>query len=539
MTSTVPSASSSSSALAPEAEDPLCIPALDAPTALAALQGFQPFSPASTSADPARQIRYTLYLQFQAHLLPPSKVPSTLPFGPRTFGTTGKTQSIREFNKELDDYAKAARVFKPVSGMLAGRFTSSSTSVILEVAKVAQGLYQPPAKPVGFVPAAVATAEALELIEENLTSAQRAARAGMFGRLTRTIEVFRPSRLVCKRFGVKNPFSEVGEEEESSMVPGGGFREAGKSRDGKKVAEPLGKASMDELMKASGFRAFESATSAFIPSSTSTSTSTSDPTLPTSNLAQNKAAGETKTLENVGLGDDEAQGAETLTYTKAPADIFAAIFAESDDEDDDAEEEEEDEDKEESKPVAPTSLPTSSILTSLVGMPTSDFNSVISLPPAVKMEEEDVSLSTDNLASYRPSFVPTSARASTSDSTTREKEKKAKKEKKEKRKKSALSFDVDDGEEGGDVFKKESSGNNNKKKRKIDEAITPVVLPLNRQVKEVVVEEEDEWMEVEAIVHPSITTAFDMERDVNKMRVTREDDTGAGGGKRMRASDLY
>ena len=65
----VPSATTSPSQQ-PDIVVPLVIPPLDGPTALAALKGFQPFSASSISPDPARQARYTLYLQLQAHLLP-------------------------------------------------------------------------------------------------------------------------------------------------------------------------------------------------------------------------------------------------------------------------------------------------------------------------------------------------------------------------------------------------------------------------------------------------------------------------------------
>ena len=52
-------------------------------------------------------------------------------------------QSIEEFNKELDDYAKAATVFKPLSGAMAGRFRSAV--VIENGPRVVEGLHTPSA----------------------------------------------------------------------------------------------------------------------------------------------------------------------------------------------------------------------------------------------------------------------------------------------------------------------------------------------------------------------------------------------------------
>ena len=462
----------------PEPDAPLHIPFLDSPTALAALSGFQPFAPASTSADPVRQVRYTLYLQLQAKLLPPSPTPSTLPFGPRN-RPNGTIQTIKELNKELDDYARAAKVFKPVSGMLAGRFTSGGAGVItghmLEVPVVAPGLSQPKPKP----PPTESTPDAM-IDERNLTPAQSAARAGMFGRLTRTVDEFRPAKLVCKRFGVRNPYPDVAQEEEED-VAGGAWKEAGRGAVGgnrKPAGEVLGKASMDQLMQASGFRKFESASKS-VERSLLEGEEGGVVTKQEASAGAGAGAGVEKvTLANVGLGDDEAQGAETLTYTKAPADIFAAVFAETDDED----EEEEDDDSTPLLIPKPVLAPPSTIIST----PSAPIDPPIpSAITALIIADLEIPLSIDNLASYRPAFVPTTSRAHKpdTDSTTTSSTKK-KSSKRKAPPKSSLSFDADEGEAETFVKKKVE-----KKKVKREEVV-----------------QEEEWVEVPSLI-PLPTTS--------------------------------
>ncbi|KAG9080904.1 hypothetical protein FRC07_014763, partial [Ceratobasidium sp. 392] len=107
-----------------------------APTAKAALLGFQPFT-----SDPLRQARYTAYLQYFASPVPTS---DTQPHPPG-LGLL-PDQNAEQFNKEMEDYAKAAAIFKPVSGAMAGRFVGASTGgVIMSGGPTVGegGLYQP------------------------------------------------------------------------------------------------------------------------------------------------------------------------------------------------------------------------------------------------------------------------------------------------------------------------------------------------------------------------------------------------------------
>ncbi|KAI5480629.1 G-patch and DUF1604 domain containing protein [Pseudohyphozyma bogoriensis] len=453
----------------PEPEVALVIPPLDAPTALAALKGFQPFGPSSTSPDSARQARYTLYLQLQANILPPSS--ATLPFGPRKL-PTGKTQTIAELNRELDDYAKSARVFKPLSGMLSGRFTSGGAGGT--VPKVEPGLYQPPARDPDAGPRGPVVS--LEpTLEVPVTPAQRAARAGMFGSQTRTVDAWRPAKLLCKRFGVKDPWdgAGAGRDGEGDEEVGGAWKEATRTGYGRPAessgnGEVLGKQSMDALMQSSGFRRFQPAEEEGVPAEAQ-----AEWTAPGASTSTGSAQGqkkETPTLANVGLGDDENQGNEILTQVKPPKDIFAAIFADSDDEDEDDEEDEEETATDAKTPKAGAPLPKDDA-------PPAPAPS----KPAVD-ELAETPLTSVDLATYRPTFVSATTSKSTDASTDGLKKKKKDKSKKPKGH-ATLSFDVD--EDGGEALAVKP------KKRKRDEG------EKRKEVKKVarVEEEEDEWVE--------------------------------------------
>ncbi|ORY80267.1 hypothetical protein BCR35DRAFT_304462 [Leucosporidium creatinivorum] len=503
--------STPSAPAAPEPDAELHIPPLDGPTALAALKGFQPFSNSSTSPDPIRQKRYTLFLQLSAHLIDVKG--STLPFGPRQL-PSGKTQTISELNRELQEYAQAAQVFKPVSGMLAGRFTSGGSGGL--VPKVEPGLYQPPAKDPATSSGGLGSFAAAGLepqLVQKLTPAQEAARAGQWGEATRTTSIFRPAGLVCKRFGVKDPWKGVAEEDIGNDV-GGAWKEAGSTGwnggggSGGGTKEALGQASMDALMQSSGFKKFQQPMYEEDPP-------LEDVDVP---FSQDQAAPapprkqvEKPTLESVGLGDDDKQGEETLTYTKAPKDIFAAIFADSDDED---------EDDDDDEPIVQDSAPVKSAI-----LPSSETTSnapaitstTVAAPTQPEPEPEpDVSatvLDTSTIADYRPSFVPTSSRATNGTSSSAATS--GKKKKSSKRKAATLSFDVDEGEEGAveAAPKKKKSADGAKRKAK-------------KELKE-----EDEWAEAPSTVHPEILKAAEAKRE--------EKGAEALGGGRSRASDLF
>jgi G patch domain-containing protein 1 len=152
------------------------VPHLDASVAVQALArgvgGWMPYA-----EDEAKRSRYRAYLETQAG--------------------TREGLPLREENMtkdewiiEMQEFAQAAQVFKPVKGLIASRFTSSSlqpqgTPDTGSGTSTDSLLTKPAAKP-----------------ED---PAEAAAKLGMFGPMTRSVQTFYPTRLLCKRFNVKPP----------------------------------------------------------------------------------------------------------------------------------------------------------------------------------------------------------------------------------------------------------------------------------------------------------------------------------------------
>lgn len=406
--------------------------------------------------------------------------------------------------------------------MLAGRFTSSGAGnapLLDEPKKPEPGLYQPPPK--STVPPPSSSSDPVPNVVDldKLSPAQNAARLGMFGHLTRTTELWRPAKLACKRFGVRVPYGEEGAEE-ADLNPGGAWGEAGSSRGGYgggggKTGEVLGKKSMETLMMSTGFRRLQPEAETHLSTS---STSAAPPPQTFDGASKStiatKAVSDGPSLATVGLGDDEAQGSETLTYVKAPRDIFAAIFADSDDEEEDDDDEEEgtlpgtdDNPMAASKPIPAAPPKTLSTATATATAPPPP-------PPSIPTPDPvESTLSSETIGSYRPSFVSTSTRPST---TNGESSKQPKLKKRKREKASSLSFDVDDGEEDGGSFKVEVKKKKKEKEKKVDKA-----------EKVARVEEEQEWVEVPSVAQfpPKLEQGPTL--------------APGGGSKRARAADLF
>ncbi|PFH50306.1 hypothetical protein AMATHDRAFT_75708 [Amanita thiersii Skay4041] len=264
------------------------LPCIEPQIAQAALRGFQPFT-----SDLKKQERYTAYLMSQAD--PDSKPPDLLKPLPG--------QRIDEFNKELEDYSKAANIFKPMSGLMAGRFTSA---VVMEQGpKIHEGLHTPSSEEIERKEAA----EKRE--EEKISPQQHAAKLGMYGAMTREVRPWQPARLLCKRFGVKEPDLPLPDAEEASTKA--------------KADADAGQSWQEQA-------------------GVSVSNSTETP------AAMEGETSKKPDLNNIGLGEDDSQGRDTLTYQRPSMDIFKAIFASDledsdDDGDDDLRKDDEDDTK--------------------------------------------------------------------------------------------------------------------------------------------------------------------------------------------------
>ena len=182
------------------------VPTLDRSTAAAALAkgatGWMPYA-----EDLQKRARYVGFLELRAGLK------DDLPERSGNISTS-------DWVKELQEFAHAAEVFKPTTGIMASRFTSSSSSTLggSTGTNTDEALLQQAAK-------------------KPEDPAEQAAKMGMYGAMTRTSFPFHPSRLLCKRFNIKPP---------PDMPHGSEFE--GDSGFKTKTEEAVSKSAMDKML---------------------------------------------------------------------------------------------------------------------------------------------------------------------------------------------------------------------------------------------------------------------------------------------------
>jgi G patch domain-containing protein 1 len=379
----IPSSSSSSSSaqqeIPPVTEDLTSIPRLDSFIAQQALKGFQPFQ-----RDAEKAARYNAYLRSQLGELG-NDDDSSVVLRP------GPYQSKEEFYKELREFAKSATIFKPATGALGGRFASAKVIESLDIGK--DGL---------FVPGPDSESASVNYLGDEVKQEKEAkkedpiveaARLGMFGPLTRTVKEWTPARLLCKRFGVKEPVREEAMDVDADKQD---WRAQLPSQDQISQLTTLQQPN-DKVMRA--------ATSSF--------------------------RGQGRDISNIGLGEDDEQGKEILTYTKPERDIFKAIF-ESDEED-------EPEEVEEETKAPALSVPSTTGVDLPISKPTIEAVPSGSLIVDVYIPKDSAKQESLDLSSFRPTFK-SKARDYKGDKKDKEKKKSSKKGK------AILSFDADDAE---------------------------------------------------------------------------------------------
>lgn len=208
------------------------IPSLAKEIALTALSrgtaGWMPYA-----EDPSKRSRYRLFLEIRAGLRPEGTLPDRAPGA-----------SNDDWANEMNEFAHAAQIFKPVTGIMASRFTSSSSApklasdnVKLDSSAGVEGdpqlLTQPAAKA--------------------KTPAEEAAAVGMYGPLTRSKENFYPTRLLCKRFNIKPPAHVQVDPGDGAPEQGtGGLPPKHSTAMPPKRSELVGKRDMDELRMSGG-----------------------------------------------------------------------------------------------------------------------------------------------------------------------------------------------------------------------------------------------------------------------------------------------
>ncbi|CAE6443109.1 unnamed protein product [Rhizoctonia solani] len=386
-----------------------------APTAKAALLGFQPFA-----ADPLRNARYTAYLQYHA------SAPSSSDTPPASLGLL-PDQNAEQFNKEMEDYAKAAAIFKPVTGAMAGRFVGGTSSIIGGAPIVEGGLYQPT-----YEKKNEESTQASAPIEEEDPKAN-AARVGMYGPLTHEVQPWYPHRLLCKRFGVRDPH------------PDGPPAAPTKTWEEEVGVAPTAPASVD------------------LADVETKPLDAADDTGGDGDTEQDLGP---RDLANVGLGDDPHQGVDTLTYVRPAMDVFKAIFA--------SDEEESDEEADVGSSTPKAEAPISALDVALA--------SVRPAPPSSSVKTEEGPEAPVDLTTFKPVFnLRTKAKSGDKD---KDKKSKDKKSKKEKGKRATLSFDVDEGADTEDA-----PSSKGKRRERDGEAARNAKKPRTHD------EDEGEWVE--------------------------------------------
>ncbi|KAI7863505.1 hypothetical protein BDF14DRAFT_1885134 [Spinellus fusiger] len=272
-----------------------------------ALQGYMPFGD-----NMKKQTRYRDYLENCLGKKEENREPKeVLPIP--------EGMNYEDGMKELEEFAKAARIFRPISAMMSGRFTSASTTTV-EQNMFGGGLkteaqWRQEKKDNEVV---------VEAPTKELTQEAEAASMKMFGQLTRSITLFYPTNLVCKRFNVRNPHPH--HKETTAASQGNGRTEAGSH-------QALSEESMDAMLRSRKAPAkpkqgtVDPGLSAIIPKPSDRSQDADAPTAPSTVETNTKLAEETP------LSD------AALDYERPSIDVFKAIFENSDDEEDEEDEE--------------------------------------------------------------------------------------------------------------------------------------------------------------------------------------------------------
>ncbi|KAI1910240.1 hypothetical protein LOZ65_006393 [Ophidiomyces ophidiicola] len=135
--------------------------------------------------DESKRARYRAFLEVQAGIT------DTLP--PRA-----PDASTKDWVTELHEFSRAAEVFKPIAGLMASRFTSSTSNVFQSSQAGNDPLLKTP-------------------VTTPKDPAEAAARLGIYGPMTRSVLRFSPTRLLYKRFNI--PTTPVGTDAGNATSP--------------------------------------------------------------------------------------------------------------------------------------------------------------------------------------------------------------------------------------------------------------------------------------------------------------------------------
>jgi G patch domain-containing protein 1 len=190
-------------------------PKLDSETAIAAISRG---SSGPYADNEEKKARYRTYLEYFATGNQP------LPYKP-------KGMAFDDFARELSEFHNCARIFKPMTGFMASRFTTAKKPTVVSANGSETDLVSKPEPKIA-------------------DPAEEAAKIGMYGQMTRTVEDFYPTRLLCKRFNVRPPAHSQAEAEGEA---GSGTT----SRDG--GSGPMEDVKMNSTFPAGGIKSIEGA----------------------------------------------------------------------------------------------------------------------------------------------------------------------------------------------------------------------------------------------------------------------------------------
>ncbi|RBQ73169.1 hypothetical protein FVER14953_03835 [Fusarium verticillioides] len=190
-------------------------PPLDRETAIAAISRG---SSGPYADNEEKKARYRTYLEHFATGSQP------LPYKP-------KGMTFDDFARELSEFHNCARIFKPMTGFMASRFTTAKKPTVVSANGSETDLVSKPEPKIA-------------------DPAEEAAKIGMYGQMTRTVEDFYPTRLLCKRFNVRPPAHSQAEAE---AEPGSGTI----SRDG--GSGPMEDVKINTPFSARGIKSIEGA----------------------------------------------------------------------------------------------------------------------------------------------------------------------------------------------------------------------------------------------------------------------------------------
>ncbi|KAM0201165.1 hypothetical protein ACHAPI_002037 [Fusarium lateritium] len=169
-------------------------PTLDRETAVAAISRG---STGPYADNEEKKARYRTYLEHFAT-------------GNQPLPSKPKGMTYDDFARELSEFHNCARIFKPMTGFMASRFTTAKTSSTVSANDSETDLMSKPGPKVA-------------------DPAEEAAKVGMYGNMTRAVADFYPTRLLCKRFNVRPPaHSQPEAEAENGSARGSGPMEDSK-----------------------------------------------------------------------------------------------------------------------------------------------------------------------------------------------------------------------------------------------------------------------------------------------------------------------